>query len=98
MRVSNFLHMNQFVIETGNTLYFQSYDSIVAKVESTSKGKKLTVGRDWDYSNTTRKHFYAWLYEYFDGWTGKRKDVLKMLKDGMYNGRKVVFVDSNDFV
>lgn len=53
---------NQFVIidSENNTIFFQSYDSVVAKVAPDG----LTLGKDWDYSNTTLKYLYAFLREY----------------------------------
>ena len=53
---------NQFVIEDAqnNTIYFQSYESTVAKVNDDG----LTLGGDWDYSNTTLKWLYVFLREY----------------------------------
>ena len=52
---------NQFVIQVGNTLYFQSYDSIVCVYEPTTK--MVIFGRDWNYSVTTRKYLYQFLDE-----------------------------------
>jgi hypothetical protein len=48
---------NQFEINTGNALYMQSYESVVAKIEN----GKLTLGNDWDYSQTTMKHLNQWI-------------------------------------
>ena len=48
---------NQFVINTSNAVYFQSYDSVVCKV----KGGQITLSDHWDFSNTTRKHLYIFL-------------------------------------
>ena len=45
---------NHCIIATGNNTVFQSYQSIVAKCDS----GKYTVGRDWDYSNTTKRHLF----------------------------------------
>lgn len=54
---------NQFVIEDGNTFYFQSYDSLVAKRD----GRVFTLGRDFDYSRTTSKHLHTFMEEYAPG-------------------------------
>ena len=44
---------NQFVINSGNAVYFQSYSTIIAKREN----GVLTLDRDcWDYSRTTAKY------------------------------------------
>ena len=52
---------NQFIIEGNGNVYFQSYQSVCAKYNR--KAKKLTVGRDWDYSMTTRKYLYKFIKE-----------------------------------
>lgn len=54
---------NQFVIIDDNAIYFQSYESVVAKLEiNESYMDKLILGRDWDYSHTTLR----WLYVFLD--------------------------------
>jgi len=46
---------NQFIIETKNFFYFQSYNTIIAK--ENRKTHELTLDRDkWDYSRTTAKY------------------------------------------
>jgi len=49
---------NQFVIETPEGEYFQSYNSVVAFKPS---GGNVIFGKDWDYSNTTRKYLHQFL-------------------------------------
>lgn len=63
MTVNNFYNKNQFVIhdDSGN-VFFQSYKSTVAKITDCGT---LLFGRDWDYSDTTRKHLYLFLKEYY---------------------------------
>lgn len=53
--------MNHFVLEDEKTgvRYFQSYNSIIVKLE---KGK-ITLGRDWKASVTTSKHRNVFLGE-----------------------------------
>ena len=70
---------NQFVINDGKAVYFQSYNSIIAKY---AKGK-LTLFPDWDYSMTTRKYLYQFLKEeahffYLPEYT--RKAILEAIK------------------
>ena len=49
---------NQFIIEDGDTTYFQSYDSIIAKTD----GKTFVLDRDkWNYSPTTSKYLNKFL-------------------------------------
>ena len=55
--------VNQFVIEDGNKIYFQSYDSLVAKRD----GRVFTLGRDFDYSRTTSKHLHTFMEDYAQG-------------------------------
>ena len=50
---------NHFIIEDGDTVYIQSYRSIVVKKEY----NKITLGRDWDYSRTTMKYVGQYLGE-----------------------------------
>jgi len=45
---------NQFEISIGNKTYFQSYDTIIAKVDHNSV---ITLDKNnWDSSNTTNKY------------------------------------------
>ena len=71
--------VNQFVINGNNGVYFKSYDSMICLY----KNGKLYVSPLWDYSNTTRKHFYIFLKKHtpFRYCTSK-KDVLDMFKNG----------------
>ena len=70
---------NQFVIKHGDKVYFQSYESVVALWD---KGEgRLTVTPRWDFSVTTRKHFYIFLNDY-TRYSGKRDEVLNGIKDG----------------
>lgn len=60
MKVNQFYNKNQFIITSKESVVFQSYNSIIAIKEN----DKLTLGRHWDYSNTTRKHLYLFLQDY----------------------------------
>ncbi len=51
---------NQFVIKTKDATYFQSYNSIICKIQN----GKVSVSKDWDYSKTTTKHLYIFLRDY----------------------------------
>lgn len=71
MYVEQFHNKNQFVITSKESVAFQSYNSVVATIE---KGV-LTLGRHWDYSNTTRKHLYLFLDEYcYNVWSKVRNE------------------------
>lgn len=63
-KVKQFIHANQFIIRGEHKVIFQSYDSTIAIIEYTEDGQVLTLGCDWDYSNTTLKHLYMFLGEY----------------------------------
>ena len=60
MRVSNMKSANgnkvanQFVIESGNTLTFQSYDSEILNVNVPNR--TIVIHPDWNYSRTTAKY------------------------------------------
>lgn len=62
MKVHEFYNKNQFIIYWDNKIIFQSYNSTIAIIEN----GQLVVGRNWDYSNTTSKHFYLFLKEYYN--------------------------------
>jgi len=88
MKVKQFYNENQFIIESTEKTVFQSYDSTIAVVE----GQSLTLGKDWDYSKTTLKHLYKFMYEYayhhyrmvmFSG--NKRKEIQRLIDDGTIN-------------
>lgn len=92
--VSQLENKNQFVITTPKATYFQSYESVVAKYDH--KTNTLFVNKDWDYSNTTRKHLYIFVCEYcivpyvaseLEYSKNKRKTMLKLIKE------KVIKID-----
>lgn len=66
---------NQFVIIDNNgTRFFQSYNSIVCKIEA---GKVTLDKRFWDYSKTTGKYRNIFLGE-------KKKETEAKIKAGIY--------------
>lgn len=60
MKVKQFYNKNQLIIKDKGVIYFQSYDSMIAKIEHGT----LTLGIDWDYSKTTLKHLYLFINDY----------------------------------
>jgi hypothetical protein len=76
---------NQFVIRTKKAKYFQSYDSVVCKLD----GINIILSNNWDYSNTTRKHLYIFLRQngYYN--LSSAKDVRNAIKDGWVILKKV---------
>lgn len=57
---------NQYIIcengEYTRKTTFQSYDSMIVEIDHVKS--TITFGRDWDYSNTTRKYRNAFLAEF----------------------------------
>ena len=86
-KVTQFYNKNQFIITSNERTVFQSYDSTIALLDSKNH---LTLGRDWDYSNTTRKHLYLFLSDYSYNATiqealqetNKRKAIQKLIDEG----------------
>ena len=54
---------NQFIINDGENVTFQSYQSKIATYNKVDKTLKL-YGTVWDYSNTTRKHFKTFINDF----------------------------------
>lgn len=89
LKVKNFYNKNQFVIEEGERIIFQSYKSIIAIYESRSQ--LLILGRDWDYSRTTTKHLYLFINDYIcnkkieevNNRTNKRGYIQKLIDNGV---------------
>ena len=65
---------NQFIIESEDGIFFQSYRSIIAKKQA---GKITLDPVYWDYSTTTGKYRNLFLGE-------KKKDTERKIKDGTY--------------
>ena len=79
MNVENFEHKNQFIIRDRGSIFFQSYNSLIAKID---KKGKVTLYKDWDYSNTTMRHLYMFLKEYssIDSKYLYKKGIEKLIK------------------
>lgn len=74
---------NQFIIKVNNGVIFQSYNSVIAFYNKNNG--KVYVTKDWDYSNTTRKHFYIFLRNYCNTCGRRRKkDIENEFKQGNY--------------
>src|SRR5574344_581250 len=52
---------NQFIIEDKENVFFQSYNSMICKVDHAER--TITFGQDWDYSRTTSKYLHKFLYD-----------------------------------
>lgn len=72
---------NQFVIETEEGTYFQSYGSVIAFIPNASNNANLLTVLDankWDFSSTTGKYRNQFLR--VDG----KCEVEKRIKEGRY--------------
>ncbi len=76
MKVKNFYNKNQFIIEGLEGITFQSYNSEIANID---KKGNLILGIDWDYSNTTLKHLYLFLNDYFYNLNYNTRELLRDL-------------------
>ena len=65
---------NQFIIRDDNAVYFQSYNSIIAKQEN---GKTYLDSYYWDYSTTTGKYRNMFLGETI-------KETREKIENGIY--------------
>ena len=69
--------VNQFVINTENAIYFQSYRSVVCRIDRQTK--QVVLSSHWDYSTTTSKYLYKFLRD--NGiYVYSKKDVLSKIK------------------
>lgn len=68
---------NQFIIESGNKITFQSYASNIATIEVRDGKQIVTIGKDWDYSKTTGKYRNRFLGE-------TKKETEAKIKSGEY--------------
>mgnify|MGYP003151812929 CR=1 FL=1 len=82
MKVENFRNSignkvkNQFYIQDNDFIYFQSYNSIIAKKEV--QGNNITLDKNyWDYSKTTSRYRNIFLNE-------TTKETEAKIKNGTY--------------
>lgn len=69
--------VNQFVIDNKKATFFQSYQSVVCKIDN--RTRKVTLSAHWDYSVTTSKYLYKFLRD--NGiYVYNKKDVLAKIK------------------
>ena len=69
---------NQFIIKTDKAVYFQSYNSVVCKLD----GVNIVLSSYWDYSKTTLKHLYIFLRQHGYYTLCSTKEMRKAIKDG----------------
>ena len=89
MKVSNIVNnrgnivANQFIIEDDKATFFQSYKSIIVKIERINVGDNTMLTRTildpvyWNYSRTTSKHRSTFLNE-------STKETERKIKEGLY--------------
>jgi len=75
IKVRQFYAKNQFIINTNEGVYFQSYDSIIAFISK--EGQVQLDKKFWDYSTTTGKYRNKFLNE-------SKADTEKKIKSGEY--------------
>ena len=63
---------NQFLIETKDAFYFQSYSSLISKIDK-KRNKIYLDPIYWDYSRTTSKYLYSFLGEFYRYGLNKRE-------------------------
>lgn len=86
MKVSNIVNnkgnivKNQFRIENGTTVAFQSYETIIAEIHFGSAFIRFDKYA-FDYSNTTSRHLVNFLNNELNK-NYSAKDYRKMIKDG----------------
>jgi len=69
---------NQFIITDDNKTYFQSYKSIIVKIERTETGTRTYLDPVYyNYSRTTSKYRNAFLGE-------STKEIESKIKQGVY--------------
>ena len=74
MRVNQFKVKNQFIIRDSGNEYLQSYNSIIVKKDINGN---ITLGQNWDYSQTTGKYRNLYLNE-------TKKETEAKIKNGEY--------------
>jgi hypothetical protein len=89
MKVSNIVNnrgnivANQFIIHNDKATFFQSYKSIIVKIERINVGDNTMLTRTildpvyWNYSRTTSKHRSTFLNE-------STKETQRKIKEGVY--------------
>jgi len=57
LKVKSFMANNQAILNDGDKVIFQSYESIIAVVEN----GQVSLSDHWDYSKTTKKYLCKFL-------------------------------------
>ena len=83
---------NQFVIDEGQKIWFQSYDSVIVEIDR--EHQKITIGRDWDYSRTTTKYLKVFLNQELY-WCGDEVEEFKKKLRKVQSSADNIFVFNN---
>jgi ribonucleotide reductase beta subunit family protein with ferritin-like domain len=75
LKVSS-LQNNQYVVTIGSEIYFQSYETIIAKVD---KNKNVILSNYWNYSRTTLKWLKVFLQKYTEFYPQTKKDIERLI-------------------
>lgn len=73
---------NQYIIIIDGEVYFQSYETIVAKLDKL--GKIWVKENAWEYSKTTSKYLGEWFYNYTAYNDMTKKQGEKLIRDGVF--------------
>ena len=86
---------NQFVItdEETNRVTFQGYDSEIITIDRDKK--VMTVGKDWDYSQTTGRYRNSFMEDQGFWEMATTKDFRKYLKAGKIDNFDIVLASGN---
>lgn len=87
---SNTAIKNHFIINDNNAIVFQSYQSKICHIDN--KNKICKIYPEWNYSNTTRKHFYNFLKQVFNQ-IFKQADIIKLQKTKYINDFLIEFIE-----
>lgn len=76
---------NQFIITTKDSIYFQSYKTLIARINKKTNKVYLDTNY-WDYSRTTSKYLYKFIQEYRGGFVGiTKKQLIEMCNKEIYS-------------
>lgn len=95
MQVKQFYHKNQFIItdDDENIINFQSYNSKIAKLDK--QKNILTIYKDFNYSQTTLKHFYKFIddfvYQININNSKNKLESIKKLFNQTIDGLKILY-------
>lgn len=78
VRVEQLENKNQFIIYGENGVYFQSYNSLIARIDANGC---LTLWSDWNYSKTTLKHLYLFFNKFHGACNSATRAIIEKLEN-----------------